>query len=404
MSDYHPLRIRVRVTHSGRLNPVENAYVRVIAENNPDVQFEAYTDAAGRFELQAPHTDGQDGHYLIVCQAFGRRVEERIHAEGGRTEIEVPLDLPLGMQISAFTRAADDRLVPAGSVAVGRPMVLRAETAIDNDQIANYDWLERSEARLTHRGGREAELVFSRPGTTTITATITERGGAGARARSSVELLVSDPEVRTVGGHVRVTMERTDSVPTLDEALWAAIGECTEAIGFERYHHYIRRVFGLDDRGLVPNEFSRRLVDLGARGVGSYRTLRDLTELFLVSRCGPAAIGDRFDNDPLLAFANPERRRAPEEIDERLREYLHQGEFPYIERVVNAAYPWLDREGRGFEQLIRRMFRQPLLIELWHAMCLEHGMLMRTMDAVCDRFQNNLKPGENDTLAGYELT
>jgi hypothetical protein len=393
MSDY-PLRIRGRVTHSGGSGPVENAHVRLIAEE--EQVGATNTDDAGRFELPARH-----GQYRIECSAFDQRASAQIDARGARTD-EVLLDLPLQMQISTHTyTAADGRLVPTVHASVGRRLVLRVDTNAAEPLIGNYDW--GSEERLTSRG-REAEIVFSRSGTTTITATITERRESRARARSSVELLVSEPEVRTIDGHIRVTVERTDSVPTLDEALWAAIHECTEAIGFERYQHYIRRVFELDERGLVPNQFSHRLTELGARGVGSYRTLRDLTELFLVSRCGPAAIGDRFDDSPLVAFANPERRRAREEIDERLREYLHHGEFPYIERVVNAAYPWLDRDGRGFDHLIRRMFRQPLLIELWHEMCLEHGMLMRTMDAVCDRFQNNLKPGENDTLAGYELT
>lgn len=400
----HALRIRGHVMHSGRSGPVENAHVCLAAENNLDVQVdETRTDETGRFELRAPRIDG---HYLVICQAFGSRVEDRINAHEERTEYDVLLDLPLDMRISAFSYSdADSRLVPAVHAAVGRRTVLRVETAVD-DHIGSYDWQERSGVRVTHRGGREAELVFSRSGAAAVTVTITERRDAPprARAKSTIELLVSEPEVRTVGGHISVKMERTDSVPTLDEALWATIHECSQAIGFERYHHYIRRVFELDDRGVVPNEFSQRLTELGARGVGSYRTLRDLTELFLVSRCGPAAIGDRFDDNPLVAFANPDRRRAREEIDERLREYLHHGEFPYIERVVNAAYPWLDRDARGFDHLIRRMFRQPLLIELWHEMCLEHGMMMRTMDAVCDRFENDLKPGENDALMGYELT
>ncbi|HUB50208.1 MAG TPA: carboxypeptidase-like regulatory domain-containing protein [Acetobacteraceae bacterium] len=398
------LRIRGRVTHSGKPDPIECAHVRIAAENDPDGRVdETSTDETGRFELRAPRIEG---HYFVVCEAFGKSVAVRVNAQDARVEYDLLIDLPLDMRVSAFTYSeTENRLEPAVHVAVGRRMVLRVETAVD-DCISSYNWQERSEARMTHRGGREAELVFSRSGTTGITATITERRDVlpRAKAKSTIELLISEPEVSMVSGHIRVTMERTDSVPTLDEALWAAIHECSASIGFERYQHFIRRVFELDEQGPLPNQFSRRLTDLGARGVGAYRTLRDLTELFLVSRCGPAALGDRFDDNPLIAFANPERRRAREEIDERLRQYLHDGEFPYIERVVNAAYPWLDNDPRGFDHLIRRMFRQPLLIELWHEMCLEHGMMMRTMDAVCDRFENDLKPGENDALTGYELT
>lgn len=351
MSDYplRSLRIRGHVTHSGRSGPIENAHVR-LTDTAAQLVDETRTDETGCFELRAPRIDG-DGHYLVICEAFG--VEDRVQVQEAR--VDVSLDLPLDMRISTFTYAGEDRLVPAAQAPVGQRTVLRVETAAEGHHIHDYDWHERLGARLTRReGGKEAELVFSRPGTTTITATLNERRDTPfrARARSTIEFLVAEPEVRTVGGHMRVTLERTDSVRTLDEALWAAIHECTEAIGFEHYHNYIRRVFELDDRVPIPNEFSRRLTELGARGVGSYRTLRDLTELFLVSRCGPAAFGDRFDDNPLVAFADPERRlareeRAREEIDERLRAYLHNGELPYIERVVNAAYPWLNQEGQG---------------------------------------------------------
>jgi hypothetical protein len=87
-----------------------------------------------------------------------------------------------------------------------------------------------------------------------------------------------------------------------------------------------------------------------------------------------------------------------------LRQYLHKGELPYIERVVIAAYPWLNLDGSGLDGLRRRVLRQPLFIELWHEMCLEHGMVMRTMDAVCARFQNIYNSGENDGLASYEIS
>src|SRR5271156_6777181 len=48
------------------------------------------------------------------------------------------------------------------------------------------------------------------------------------------------------------------------------------------------------------------------------------------------------------------------------------------------------------------MFQRPLYLELWHEMCLEHGMLMRTMDAISARFQNIYNGGENDGLSNYE--
>ena len=171
-------------------------------------------------------------------------------------------------------------------------------------------------------------------------------------------------------------------------------------IGFERYHHYIRRLFLLDEQGIPEKGFSQRLNELGARGVGSYRTLRDLTELFLVSRCGPAAIDEGFDASPLLAFDSPERRRIGEEIEERLRNYLHHGEFPYIERVVKAAYPWLGgHEGRGLDdRTVEATLSGDLIVgrsEVWRA------LLWRIIEAAAYSRVPILLTGESGT--GKEL-
>ena len=68
-----------------------------------------------------------------------------------------------------------------------------------------------------------------------------------------------------VGGGIRVTMERTDARRTPDEALWSAIDETCRAIGFEQYLAHIGRIFEL---GPFQGEISRKLRELGARGVG----------------------------------------------------------------------------------------------------------------------------------------
>ena len=202
-----------------------------------------------------------------------------------------------------------------------------------------------------------------------------------------------------VGGHVRVSMERTELEPTPDEALWEAIRERSEALGFDSYREYIGGVFGLEASGLHFGGLSRRLGELGARGVGTYQMLRDLTELFVLSESG--WIDDRAifrDNDVELKF-RPRRSHA---IAEKLGHYLRNGELPYIDRVVKAAYPSLDPECVGLDGLRTMVLRKPLFLELWHEMCLEHGMLMRTMEAISSRFQNIQLAGENDGLANYE--
>src|ERR1700739_4396036 len=145
------LRIRGRVTHSGKPDPIECAHVRIAAENDPDGRVdETSTDETGRFELRAPRIEG---HYFVVCEAFGKSVAVRVNAQDARVEYDLLIDLPLDMRVSAFTYSeTENRLEPAVHVAVGRRMVLRVETAVD-DCISSYNWQERSEARMTHRGG-----------------------------------------------------------------------------------------------------------------------------------------------------------------------------------------------------------------------------------------------------------
>jgi hypothetical protein len=48
------------------------------------------------------------------------------------------------------------------------------------------------------------------------------------------------------------------------------------------------------------------------------------------------------------------------------------------------------------------VLRRPLFLELRHEMCLEHGLVMRTMGAISARFQNIYVRGENDGLSNYE--
>jgi hypothetical protein len=202
---------------------------------------------------------------------------------------------------------------------------------------------------------------------------------------------------RDFEGRVKVTMERTDSFPTEDEVLWKAIHKRSELIGFQPYRDYIQRTLELHEDGFTLGGLSRRLGELGARGLGAYRTLRELTELFVLSECGSISQERVFPDKRFI----PDRQQS-REIEEQLRHYLRDGELPYIDRVVKAAYPSLDDKSVGLDALRSRVLRHPLFLELWHEMCLEHGMLMRTMAAISARFQNIYISGENDGLSNYE--
>jgi hypothetical protein len=398
--------IEGRVTYDNSAGPVENATVHLYpaeAGLADMAHAHALTNPNGDFEIRAPVE--AEKWYVVRCGAFGATKDcDPLHVELGRQDYKAFLDLKLDLKVSFLHYSeTNGEAIPDTYAIVGRPIVARLESCVE-PHIGSSQWQENSAARITRTGKREAVVVPLQPERLRIAAKIIDKGEhGGAMATLSEEVAVVEEGDIGVGGHIRVTMERTDARPTLDEALWSAIDERCEAIGFDRYQAHIRRVFELPNVGSFQSEISRKLSELGARGVGVYRVLRDVTEFFVLSGCGPLA--DRKSHEDLIVRDfGPQRQRSREEIEDGLRLYLHNGELPYIERVVNAAYPWLDVDGSGLDSLRRRVLRQPLFLELWHEMCLEHGMLMRTMDAVCARFQNIYNRGENDGLASYEIS
>jgi hypothetical protein len=411
--------IEGRVTYDKSAVGVVNAPVRLYNDPGPGddkaempLLRETCTEADGVYSIAVPLGAGD---YVVRCTAFGLTRDKPFSVAGEEKTKTVHIELPLQLSLNFYRYTEQDgRLTPIHYALAERSVVAQI-SADPKDEIAGVKWLASETARITSTG-REALFVFPRQGKPTVTATITDKGhdgrhNGGARTDVTGVLLVSE-EVRTVdvrgdigvAGHLRVTMERTDARRTPDEALWSAIDETCRAIGFEQYLAHIGRIFEL---GPFQGEISRKLRELGARGVGAYRALREATELFVLMGCGPLASRISAHEDARLRELGElglQMQQSREEIEDGLRQYLHKGELPYIERVVNAAYPWLDLDGSGLDGLRRRVLRQPLFIELWHEMCLEHGMVMRTMDAVCARFQNIYNSGENDGLASYEIS
>ena len=79
------------------------------------------------------------------------------------------------------------------------------------------------------------------------------------------------------------------------------------------------------------------------------------------------------------------------------------GRDAYITRVVEAAFPYIEREAKGAHRLLNARINEPLLIELIHEYFLEEGMLMQTINAVTQRFQNIRAIGDRDPLANLEI-
>jgi hypothetical protein len=410
-----------RVTHTNGAGPVENARVQLLHEGHSGEIQKERTNAGGVFAFKV---ECEESNHVVVCEAFGKRDEKQFFITQGKSNQELQLDLHLGFQLAILNHSGhEERLLPALHAIVGRRMLLRAETAVD-PEIGQYRWQEHKDAQITPLG-KEAELVFARSGRPRIEAIIIEKEhehhgsdyehhGPPAQAKAWVEVPVGEPDVQTIGGHVRVSMERTPSDCTLDQALWVAIRNRTDAISFDRYRNFIARVLNLEEHSDLEREVGvLRQFNKYFRGVGAYNTLKYLTQAFLVLHSGVKIERDhrhyRFDPGEEARRLGD---RCHQDIENRLQEYLgEQHLLPYLTRVVDAAFPEFERELRpdhrelyGTDRLVlAARLDQPVLIELIHAYWLEEGMLMQTMNALTERFQNVSRSRNGEPLANVVI-
>ena len=409
-----PVHISGFVNHGS--GPVENAVVYLVRTTDPEATItRAHTNAAGRFDFAV---DRNDERHVLRCSAFGTACERVVNIADDGSVDDLTLRLELGIRLTVYTYdGQEERLVPVEHVAVGRRCLLRAETAVDS-HIGSYLWEEHRDAHLTELG-REAELLFAVPGRPRIEVTIVERIDEGeAKAKAWIQIPVSRSDEQRIAGHVRVTMERTPSNPTRDQALWVAIRDRTHAISFPRYFEFMQRVLEFDVRdGHLPEAITQRLrsrgVGLGGmddlRGVNAYRVLKYLTEAFLLTECGIHLDSRRRhrDFDPEEEARRLGERYSREEMERKLREYLGEPpQLPYIRHVIETAFPEYERGARHPRLPFRLFFEdisEPLLIENIHEYYLEEGMLMQTINAICHRFQNIHAMGEYDPLAKFDI-
>ena len=105
------------------------------------------------------------------------------------------------------------------------------------------------------------------------------------------------PRPFAAGDDVAVTLKRTAVPPTTDQALWVAIRNSTNAIGFDNYSRFLEVVMCGEPPELVDSRLRfgdtrhtlrkvKRRTALPFPNVDRYRLLKAATEVFLMIHCG----------------------------------------------------------------------------------------------------------------------
>jgi hypothetical protein len=215
-----------------------------------------------------------------------------------------------------------------------------------------------------------------------------------------------------------VTLQRTGTFPTDDQALWVAIRNRTSALDFTRYDRFINRIFCADDSA----DISRLPAALGIRqdeqhfsiyGPYAYTLLKLATQVFLTLECG-VVIRNSTGEHRLFRLEDEFIRLndfdvSLEDLQARLARYLAPFDsqaLPYLDRIVQALLT-LDSDRRDEVLpycfgILQHRLTCPSLLELiwsyWH----EEGMLVQTMNAIAFRFQNR-RSSPRDPLGELEL-
>lgn len=211
-----------------------------------------------------------------------------------------------------------------------------------------------------------------------------------------------------------VSLQRSSSDPTSDQALWMAIRNRSQALEFNRYQNFINVIFEKNPSGLRGNSVSKKIHDklkdestrIGSEimesiiyGSHAYSLLKFATQAFVM-------LSSRFKPNDWMSDLNGESlSEADPEMEERLEKYLTNLDgsskvLPYVNRVAHAlilANSSIDRD--HYHAKYETPVFQELIWSYWH----EEGMLVQTMNAIAMRFQNE-RSSPNDPLTELEIS
>ena len=413
-------------------NPISDALVELFSEDPRRIK-QAISERTVRSQAngQFDFDDLDPGEYWLRCKVFA--LDPRYHkatVEAGCTT-QVRFEFAVGLVLESLAAGDDcEPVKPCNNVTAGRPMEFRL--AYNTDAFPNgppkVDW-SSSLGRMSSDPNNPATAPLNTQGVQgSGIARANIRGSGGERVIAAAPFTVTPPPSVNIGGDIRTSAQRSGGMtPTADIGLWLAIRTHAKAISFgglgtkgtgrtlRGYQGFIEQVMCEGNDPQVVRPGSPDLTEIKQarlrpmHGMAAYELLRTATEIFLLWNCGVAVQElDSFGNP--LTTDDEERLRSGmsiADVTERLKTYLGSGRLPYIERVVQTAFPGYDVVGRD-EAFKGSVFCTGVLsprtdnvclIELiwsyWH----EEGMLVQSINAISQRFQNVRSISDRDPLA-----
>jgi hypothetical protein len=264
------------------------------------------------------------------------------------------------------------------------------------------------------------------PGNYQVTVTAKDKDGNALGERTIKDIVVSQRQVKK-DDVVPVILRHAASQPTADQALWVAIRNRTDAIGFKRFNEFVQQVFCEEgiETGIsnIHQQYTKKFGDLpdsidarlSIHAVDAYNVLRLATEVFLLLECGVVKKDGRKVTllspkyfDPMEESARLGDNVTRNSIEGRLTQYFGgHDKLPYLNRILNALLgPDPDRQEEKLpfcDGVLKHRFSCPGLQELIWSYWQEEGMLAQTMNAIALRFQNRRCQPGRDPLAELEI-
>jgi hypothetical protein len=389
----------------------------------------AHTDATGCYIIEGL----QPGNYWASCPAFTPKGFP-VTVTGACTANQ-DFQLEVGLHLSAVMHTAGgvrNEIEKCSAVEAGVPIKLCATYNHDlkNPVVVKFATNQGTFAPIP---GCDDEIMLLTGGLKgPVVATVTVAEANSPYITESVSFGAVPAQIQQIGGNIGVTLQRPASSPTPDQRLWAGIRSHSKALSFggtgisgrsgtrtlRGYQGFIEQVLCEGDSefsGARPDDtqdpcgptphlgrIANRAKHVPLHGMAAYELLKTATEIFLLWNCGVAVREtDAWGNPLTTAEEESARTGMPAtEVMGVLTDYLGPNRLPYIQRVVQTAFPGYVRKDSVFctNSLTPRV-DCVCLIELiwsyWH----EEAMLVQTMNAISQRFQNVRSPGDRDPLS-----